>query len=144
MEVDDKSLPIEAKILGEYAYSYHAYAKALHYKEIESFQGRSPAIYESLIGINTQLQQHDAALGTLVVARELYDSKHEEWYEKLGKWEDALQAYNCKTGEEAEAREVVIGKMRCGSNLSCYIALPNAMHQMLACTWRVGAACFDG
>lgn len=114
MEVDDKSLPIEAKILGEYAYSYHAYAKALHYKEIESFQGRSPAIYESLIGINTQLQQHDAALGTLVVARELYDSKHEEWYEKLGKWEDALQAYNLKTGEEAEARGVVIGKMRCG------------------------------
>ena len=48
-----------------------------------------------------------------MVARELYDSKHEEWYEKLGKWEDALQAYNLKTGEEAEAREVVIGKMRC-------------------------------
>ncbi|KAF8749146.1 Atypical PIKK FRAP protein kinase, partial [Rhizoctonia solani] len=106
MEVDDKSLPIEAKILGEYAYSYHAYAKALHYKELESFQGRSPSIYESLIGINTQLQQHDAALGTLVVARELYDSKHEEWYEKLGKWEDALQAYNRKIGEEAEQPEV--------------------------------------
>ncbi|ELU37824.1 phosphatidylinositol 3-kinase tor2 [Rhizoctonia solani AG-1 IA] len=113
MEVDDKSLPIEAKILGEYAYSYHAYAKALHYKELESFQGRSPSIYESLIGINTQLQQHDAALGTLVVARELYDSKHEEWYEKLGKWEDALQAYNRKIGEEAEQPEVIIGKMRC-------------------------------
>ncbi|KAH7327672.1 atypical/PIKK/FRAP protein kinase [Rhizoctonia solani] len=113
MEVDDKSLPIEAKILGEYAYSYHAYAKALHYKELESFQGRSPAIYESLIGINTQLQQHDAALGTLVVARELYDSKHEEWYEKLGKWEDALQAYNRKIGDEAEEPEVIIGKMRC-------------------------------
>ncbi|KAG8682008.1 phosphatidylinositol kinase- protein kinase tor1, partial [Ceratobasidium sp. 395] len=113
MEVDDKSLPIEAKILGEYAYSYHAYAKALHYKELESFQGRSPAIYESLIGINTQLQQHDAALGTLVVARELYDSKHEEWYEKLGKWEDALQAYNRKTGDEAQEPEVIIGKMRC-------------------------------
>jgi FKBP12-rapamycin complex-associated protein len=112
MEVDDKSLPIEAKILGEYAYSYHAYAKALHYKELESFQGRSPSIYESLIGINTQLQQHDAALGTLVVARELYDSKHEEWYEKLGKWEDALQAYNRKVGDEAEQPEVIIGKMR--------------------------------
>ncbi|KAG8741303.1 phosphatidylinositol kinase- protein kinase tor1 [Ceratobasidium sp. 414] len=113
MEVDDKSLPIEAKILGEYAYSYHAYAKALHYKELESFQGRSSAIYESLIGINTQLQQHDAALGTLVVARELYDSKHEEWYEKLGKWEDALQAYNRKTGDEAQQPGVILGKMRC-------------------------------
>ncbi|KAG9127299.1 phosphatidylinositol kinase- protein kinase tor1 [Ceratobasidium sp. 392] len=113
MEVDDKSLPIEAKILGEYAYSYHAYAKALHYKELESFQGRSSHIYESLIGINTQLQQHDAALGTLIVARELYDSKHEEWYEKLGKWEDALQAYNRKTGDEAQQPEVIIGKMRC-------------------------------
>ena len=87
MEHEEKALPIENRTLGEYAMKFHAYAKALHYKELEYFAGNSTNIIEDLIMINNQLQQHDAAWGTLTLARDQYDiSKHEEWYERLGRW----------------------------------------------------------
>jgi FKBP12-rapamycin complex-associated protein len=35
MEQDEKPLPIDIKTLGAYAAKCHAYAKALHYKEME-------------------------------------------------------------------------------------------------------------
>lgn len=35
MEQDEKPLPIDIKTLGQLAEKCHAYAKALHYKEIE-------------------------------------------------------------------------------------------------------------
>ena len=52
----------------EYAMRFHAYAKALHYKELKFFTETSPNIIEVLIGINNKLQQHDAAWGTLIIA----------------------------------------------------------------------------
>ncbi|EJD07323.1 atypical/PIKK/FRAP protein kinase [Fomitiporia mediterranea MF3/22] len=114
MEHEDKPLPIENRTLGEYALKFHAYAKALHYKELEFFTETSPAIIEDLIMINTSLQQHDAAWGTLTLAREQYDvSKHEEWYERLGRWSEALLAYDRKAREEPNSQEPVWGKMRC-------------------------------
>ncbi len=70
--------------------------KALHYKELEFFAETSPStsLVEELIQINTNLQQSDAAFGILTVAKEQYDvSKHEEWYERLHRWKDALAAY---------------------------------------------------
>ena len=70
MEHEEKALPIENRTLGEYAMKFHAYAKALHYKELEFFTETSPNIIEALISINSKLQQHDAAWGTLLVARE--------------------------------------------------------------------------
>ncbi|KAG5219648.1 phosphatidylinositol kinase- protein kinase [Salix suchowensis] len=79
MEHEEKPLPIDPRILGEYAIKCRAYAKALHYRELEFFMESSPTIIESLISINTLLQQHDAALGTLVTAGEQYDiTKHEQ------------------------------------------------------------------
>lgn len=114
MEHEEKPLPIEHRTLGEYAMRFHAYAKALHYKELEFFTETSPNIIEALIGINTKLQQHDAAWGTLVIAREQYDvSKHEEWYERLGRWQEALAAYERKAEEDPDARDVQIGRMKC-------------------------------
>jgi FKBP12-rapamycin complex-associated protein len=56
MEYGDKPLPIENPTLGEYALEFHAYAKALRYKELEFFSGTSPAIIEDLIMTNTKLQ----------------------------------------------------------------------------------------
>lgn len=56
MEHEDKPLPIENRTLGEYALRFHAFAKALYYKELEFFTETSPAIIEDLIMINTQLQ----------------------------------------------------------------------------------------
>lgn len=114
MEHEDKPLPMENRTLGQYALKFHAYAKALHYKELEFFTGSSPAIIEDLILINTRLQQQDAALGTLLVAREQYDvSKHEEWYERLGHWQEALDAYNNKVQVDPGAPEPIMGRLRC-------------------------------
>lgn len=114
MEHEDKPLPIEHRTLGEYALKFHAYAKALHYKELEFFTGASPTIIEDLIMINTRLQQHDAAWGTLTVAREQYDvSKHEVWYERLARWQEALSAYDRKARSEPDSPEVILGRMRC-------------------------------
>ncbi|KAF9240696.1 phosphatidylinositol 3-kinase [Melanogaster broomeanus] len=114
MEHEEKPLPIEHRTLGEYAMRIHAYAKALHYKELEFFTETSPNIIEALIGINTKLQQHDAAWGTLVIAREQYDvSKHEEWYERLGRWQEALAAYEKKAEDDPDAPDVQIGRMKC-------------------------------
>lgn len=91
-----------------------AYAKALHYKELEFFAASSPAIIEALISINTRLQQHDAAWGTLITAREQYDvTKHEEWYERLGRWQEALAAYEKKAEEDPGAPDIQIGRMKC-------------------------------
>lgn len=114
MEHEDKPLPIDNRLLGDYALRFHAYAKALHYKELQFFTETSPAIIEDLIMINTRLQQHDAAWGTLTLAREQYDvSKHEEWYERLGRWSEALSAYEKKMREDPDAQEPVWGRMRC-------------------------------
>ncbi|KAL4065913.1 phosphatidylinositol 3-kinase [Scleroderma citrinum] len=114
MEHEEKPLPIEHRTLGEYAMRFHAYAKALHYKELEFFTETSPNIIEALIGINTKLQQHDAAWGTLIIAREQYDvSKHEEWYERLGRWQEALVAYDKKAVVDPDSPEVQIGRMKC-------------------------------
>lgn len=114
MEHEEKALPIENRTLGEYAMKFHAYAKALHYKELEFFTETSPTIIEALIGINSKLQQHDAAWGTLLIAREQYDvSKHEEWYERLGRWQEALVTYDKRASEDPDAPDIAIGRMKC-------------------------------
>ena len=114
MEHEEKALPISNSTLGEYAMRFHAYAKALHYKELEFFTETSPSIIESLISINSKLQQHDAAWGTLLIAREQYDvSKHEEWYERLGRWQEALQTYERRALEDPDSPEVTLGRMKC-------------------------------
>ncbi|KZT69244.1 phosphatidylinositol 3-kinase [Daedalea quercina L-15889] len=114
MEHEEKALPIENRTLGEYAMKFHAYAKALHYKELEFFTETSPTIIEALLSINSKLQQHDAAWGTLLIAREQYDvSKHEEWYERLGRWTEALTTYEKKSHEDPDNLDVAIGRMRC-------------------------------
>lgn len=114
MEHEEKALPIEHRTLGEYAMNFHAYAKALHYKELEFFTETSPTIIEALIGINSKLQQHDAAWGTLLIAREQYDvTKHEEWYERLGRWQEALQTYERRALEDPDSIGNAIGRMRC-------------------------------
>lgn len=114
MEHEEKPLPIEHHVLGELALSSFAYAKALHYKEAEWFAEASPATIESLISINTRLQQHDAAWGTLVTAMSQYDiTQSEEWYERLGRWQEALVAYDKKAAETPDSLDVQIGRMRC-------------------------------
>lgn len=111
---DDKALPIDAKTLGAYANKFHAFAKALHYKEYEYLVNAQPATIESLVRISNQLQQPDAAIGILVHAQ----NKHvvqlkESWYEKLQRWDDALLSYKKRVVESPESSEAMFGIMRC-------------------------------
>lgn len=114
MEHDDKALPIDIRTLGSYAAKCHAFAKALHYKELEFISEPSAETIESLISINNQLQQPDAAIGILTHAQQHHDLELKEtWYEKLQRWEDALKAYEARSPEEQNSFAVTMGKMRC-------------------------------
>ena len=114
MEHDDKPLPIDIRDLGIYAGKCHAYAKALHYKELEFEEEKTPSVVEALISINNQLQQTDAAVGILRNAQKYRDFELKEtWFEKLGRWDDALSAYVDREKEDPDSFEVTMGKMRC-------------------------------
>ena len=114
MEHDDKALSIDIRTLGMYAGKCHAFAKALHYKELEFMQDTTSQSVEALISINNQLQQSDAAIGILRRAQSYQDVNIKEtWYEKLQRWEEALQQYQQREIEEPESFEITMGKMRC-------------------------------
>src|SRR5699024_9743757 len=49
MEHDDKALPMDIRTLGKQAATCHAYAKALHYKELELEQDQNSGAVEALI-----------------------------------------------------------------------------------------------
>ena len=114
MEHDDKALPIDIGTLGVYAGKCHAYAKALHYKELEFEEEKTPSVVEALISINNQLQQTDAAVGILRNAQKYRDFELKEtWFEKLSRWDEALQAYQRREKEDPAAFDITMGKMRC-------------------------------
>ncbi|KAG9083957.1 phosphatidylinositol kinase- protein kinase tor1, partial [Ceratobasidium sp. 392] len=116
MEHDDKPLPIPLPVLSECALRTHAFAKALHWRELDFLSGSSSSgsVVESLILINTRLGQSDAAYGTLTAARDQPGFvEREQWYERLGKWGEAYALYNHRRGEDAESPPVLLGKMRC-------------------------------
>ncbi|KAF2204804.1 hypothetical protein GQ43DRAFT_387121 [Delitschia confertaspora ATCC 74209] len=114
MEHDDKALPIDVRTLGMYAGKCHAFAKALHYKELEFNAEQNASAVEALISINNQLQQTDAAFGILRKAQNYQDVELKEtWFEKLQKWEEALNSYQRKEQEEPNNFQITFGKMRC-------------------------------
>ncbi|KAL2759917.1 hypothetical protein ACRALDRAFT_1038929 [Sodiomyces alcalophilus JCM 7366] len=131
MEHDDKALPIDIRVLGHQAARCHAYAKALHYKELEFLQDQSSGAVEALIGINNHLQQSDAAIGILRKAQ-LYKEGiqlRETWFEKLERWEEALDFYNKREKDLGEDQpvpvEIIMGKMRCLHALGEWDSLAN-------------------
>jgi FKBP12-rapamycin complex-associated protein len=114
MEHDDKALPIDVRILGMYAAKCHAFAKALHYKELEFNAEQNSSAVEALISINNQLQQTDAAFGILRKAQNYNDVELKEtWFEKLQKWDEALASYEAREKRDGESFEITMGKMRC-------------------------------
>lgn len=114
MEHDDKSLPIAPSQLGKYAQKCHAFAKALHYKELEWSSEPSTDTIEALIRINNQLQQPDVAVGILNQAQQVHNIElKEDWYEKLERWDEALEAYEKKQAEDPNNFDIKFGRMRC-------------------------------
>lgn len=136
MEHDEKPLPIDIRLLGALAEKCRAFAKALHYKEME-FEGprsrnidaNSSVVVESLIHINNQLHQHEAAVGILTYAQQHLDVQlKESWYEKLQRWDDALKAYTTKAEQATSPnilQEARLGRMRCLAALARWEELNN-------------------
>jgi len=117
MEHDGKPLQVDYRMLGALAEKCHAFAKALHYKEME-FQELPESCVEALISIYNQLNQPDAAVGVLANAQqELQVELKESWYEKLQQWDEALEAYRKKQANSAPnspaALEAALGCLRC-------------------------------
>uniref|UniRef100_A0ACD5YK47 Uncharacterized protein n=1 Tax=Avena sativa TaxID=4498 RepID=A0ACD5YK47_AVESA len=123
MEHDEKPLPIDTRLLGALAEKCQAYAKFLHYKEMDfeavcskKMGANSVTVVESLIHINNQLYQHEAAIGILA-----YSQKHlevqlkESWYDKLHRWDEALRAYTMKSSQASgplQNFDATLGRMR--------------------------------
>lgn len=102
-EHDERPLPVEARTLGAIAERCRAYAKALHYKETEFVSNPSGCV-EAIIAINNRLQLPEAAMGVLVYAQaHLRLEIKEGWYEKLGQWENALDAHRRKAAKAESA-----------------------------------------
>lgn len=136
MEHDEKPLPIDIRLLGALAEKCRAFAKALHYKEMEFEGARSRnmdanpvAVVEALIHINNQLHQHEAAVGILTYAQQHLDVQlKESWYEKLQRWDDALKAYTAKAAQATTPHallEATLGRMRCLAALARWEELNN-------------------
>ncbi|EXX76507.1 Tor2p [Rhizophagus irregularis DAOM 197198w] len=133
MEHYDKPLPIDIKTLGNHAENCHAYAKALHYKELEFISEASTETIEKLIQINNQLQLPDAAIGILTHAQQnpnLQDLQlKENWYEKLNRWEDALTAYEKRRTDDPNDFEATLGVMRCLHSLGNWDGLSELVQE---------------
>lgn len=115
--------------MGGLAEKCAAYAKALHYKEVE-FQSFPATTCEALISINNQLDLPEAAVGILVCgpyqqfyrgltslcqlyARGNHDIElKESWYEKLQRWDQAMEVYDKKQKEQPLNLEIAMGRMR--------------------------------
>lgn len=120
MQRQERPLPIGMHTLGTQAARFHAYAKALYYKELEFTaalqSGISPSsqVIEALISINNQVQHPDAALGVLIHANRVHGIVlKESWYEKLQRWDEALKAYEAKWQDDPSSYEAVFGILRC-------------------------------
>lgn len=120
MERQEKPLPISTKTLGAHAARFHAYAKALYYRELEfsnlvqSGAAPSSQLIEALISLNNQVQQPDAALGILIHSNKSHGIVlKESWYEKLQRWDEALKAYEQKWEQDQSSYDAIFGILRC-------------------------------
>lgn len=119
MELQERALPIEPSQIGELALKCNAYAKALHFLEIQFTRVPSSCI-EQLISIYNQLGQPEAAEGILNYAKGTKIKVEELWYEKLGLWDEALKIYEEKQIAEDnsdvivnEDLKIIYGRLRC-------------------------------
>lgn len=114
MEQLGHPLPIDQGDLGLIAEQVQAHAKALFYKEAEFHSSPSTPVIEALLGLNNRLQLPEAANGILRYARTHHGlDLTEGWYERLQRWDDALDAYERKQLEQPENPDWTIGRMRC-------------------------------
>ena len=89
-------LLLDVQNLGQVAMRVRAFAKALHYKEVE-FASNPGECAEALIDINKELEKPAAAVGVIEFARQKFLRSEvtlkESWFEKLDQWDAALLTY---------------------------------------------------
>jgi len=113
MEHDEKPLPVDASTLYTIAERCHAYAKALRYKEHLFWKSPEDNI-EDLIGTLNQLHQPQAANGVLTYAQQKLNlSIKESWFEKLNRWDAAINSYEARLHFEPMDPDACLGKARC-------------------------------
>eukprot|EP01064_Diplonema_japonicum_P019905 TRINITY_DN2882_c0_g1_i3.p1 TRINITY_DN2882_c0_g1~~TRINITY_DN2882_c0_g1_i3.p1 ORF type:complete len:2463 (+),score=482.32 TRINITY_DN2882_c0_g1_i3:61-7449(+) len=119
MDANDMAMPIDPQLLSNLATKTSALAKTLRWKEI-AFQIAPQVTIERLVTIYNQLGHTHSALGLLHVAEKSIDSTNKEsWYERLEKWELALEALE-KERDKLNELKVPDGgaRMSIGSNSS--------------------------
>ncbi|GMH33501.1 hypothetical protein BSKO_01335 [Bryopsis sp. KO-2023] len=121
MEHHHSQLPLDTRTLAALAAKCHAFAKALHYKELEFLEDPHSAV-EAILAINNQLRQPEAADGMLKYARKELDMEvKDSWYEKLHKWDKALHHYkNSAAKAESGSLASIDANLGC---MRCYFAL---------------------
>ncbi|CAF4010123.1 unnamed protein product, partial [Didymodactylos carnosus] len=136
-EEEEKSL-INIHLLSEKAHSVRAYAKALRYKEEEFLRPENLThptqitsdIVESLISINHELQQSEAAYGALLYAKKHNIKIKGLWYEKLNQWERALRNYDFMKTNDTTNMDIHLGRMRCMQALGSWSELKDLCLQV--------------
>ncbi|PIA14095.1 hypothetical protein COEREDRAFT_99151 [Coemansia reversa NRRL 1564] len=125
MERDEKQIPIDLKLLGDYADRCHALAKELHYKEAEWALEKNYDTITKLIELNQSLDLHDSATGLLdYVRREQPDIRESvEWHMRLQRWDKALAIYRNQEAQTGPSNSNALGQIRCLFEMSDWSAL---------------------
>jgi len=119
MEHQDQPLRLSNTALRDCANRFQAYAKALHWTELEFHaMPASDEILHQLIAINTKLQQDDAAYGIVQAITEQNGQDmtvmNVEWSERLQKWDVARAQYEeQRHHSKVVDLDVSFGLMRC-------------------------------
>ena len=98
MDMQDKRLPIDVRLLARQAQAVNMFAKCLRFREVEfSSKNVEPSIecIDALISVNNQLGLSDRAIGVLEYLKISYPhiAIQPLWLEKLYRWKDAQQSY---------------------------------------------------
>lgn len=111
---------IEFSTLGIVAHQCKAYAKALYYKENDFRYNLGNNSYDELISLYYDLKLPEAAYGILLMAnnKQNKNSREDDWYIKLQKWETALQIYDEKLQSDKKNPDLIKGKLKCMEGLS--------------------------
>eukprot|EP01061_Rhynchopus_euleeides_P015097 TRINITY_DN25909_c0_g1_i1.p1 TRINITY_DN25909_c0_g1~~TRINITY_DN25909_c0_g1_i1.p1 ORF type:complete len:1763 (+),score=695.63 TRINITY_DN25909_c0_g1_i1:221-5290(+) len=117
LDANDACMQIDPQFLSDCAGKTSSLAKTLRWKEI-AFQIAPQMATEGLVAIYNQLGHTQSALGLLHVAEQRVESaKKEVWYERLGKWDQALE------GLQRE-HDVLMQAQPVGGQMGGSLALP--------------------
>ena len=160
----DVAAPISSEVLGQMGIECHAFAKALRYKEQEFAMhfdvhgltcGKHPetvepnpellATVEDLIRIHQALGEPEAAQGVLAFLKTNMEQSADSvippsWYEKLGEWSNAFDAYEQKLSVDPQNFDLALGRMRCLDSLGKWQELHELVEGMLLAADRRGYA----